>query len=102
MNSEQINEPRSEDRREPPGTNGAGRSGAASENANRRQRESQAAELVKVVQTAEGEGGRLFHDGDEGYAVVPVSDHVETHALRSRGFRRWLSFKFFKATGRMP
>ena len=95
-------ESRSEDGRESPGTNGAGRSAGASGNADRQQRESQAAELVKAVRTADGEGGRLFHDGDEGYAVLRVRNHLETHALKSRGFRRWLSFTFFNATDRMP
>ncbi len=78
------------------------RGAAASENVRGQRRESQAGELVKIVRTARREGTRLFHDGEECYVVLPAKDHVETLALKSRSFRRWLGFKFFEATGRMP
>lgn len=45
----------------------------------------------------------LFHnpDGDP-YATIRVGDHVETHPVRSRGFRRWLSQQYFDQTDNGP
>jgi hypothetical protein len=44
------------------------------------QRESQATALVKLVQSR----AELFHHGDDCYATVEVSGHLETHSLKSR------------------
>jgi hypothetical protein len=48
-------------------------------------------------------GAELFHDpAGEGYATVTVQTHRETHRLRSRGFRRWLSSRFYAAHEKAP
>jgi hypothetical protein len=45
----------------------------------------------------------LFHtvDGD-GYADIEVDGHRDTWPIRSRGFRHWLSQRFFDDTGGAP
>jgi hypothetical protein len=47
--------------------------------------------LVEVLGDPDDSRCELFHDRDgEGYATMLVGDHVETHAIRSRSFRKWL------------
>ena len=42
----------------------------------------------------------LFHTADsDGYADIEVDGHRETWPIRSRGFRHWLSQRFFDDTG---
>ncbi|MEK6206943.1 MAG: bifunctional DNA primase/polymerase [Chloroflexota bacterium] len=60
-------------------------------------RESQATQLVRLAEDAE-----LWHAPDgEAYATVPVvrqdMKHLETHAARSAGMRRWLQHRYFRA-----
>lgn len=59
---------------------------------------SQASVLVEVAQDAD-----LFHtsDGDT-YATIPINGHRETWALKSRGFRDWLSKRFYESEGSIP
>src|SRR5215472_6255385 len=38
----------------------------------------------------------LFHRGEGCFATINVSEHVETHALRSRGFRSFLGKRYFE------
>lgn len=59
---------------------------------------SQASSLVALATVAE-----FFHtpDGDA-YATLPVNEHRETVALRSKGFRDWLAFGFYRSTGNTP
>ena len=59
---------------------------------------SQASVLVEVTQDAE-----FFHtsDGDT-YATLPVNGHRETWALKSRGFRDWLSKRYYESEGSIP
>ncbi len=54
--------------------------------------------LMDAVMAAE-----LFHtvDGD-GYADIDIDGHRETWPIRSRGFRHWLSQRFFEDTGGAP
>ena len=45
----------------------------------------------------------LFHTADgTGYADLQISGHRETWPIRNKGFRRWLSRRFFEATGKAP
>src|SRR4051794_23792647 len=45
----------------------------------------------------------LFHSPDEtGYADVNVDDHRETWPIRSKGFRRWLTRRFYLETDSAP
>jgi len=37
---------------------------------------------------------------DEVYATVKVSEHFETWPLKSRGFRDWLTYRFYEVVGR--
>jgi hypothetical protein len=55
-------------------------------------RESAATALVKQARlTAE-----FFHSGEECFATVDIEGHLETYAVRSRGFRSWLGKRFFE------
>ena len=49
------------------------------------------------------EEAKLFHapDGDA-YASVQVGKYTETWALRSKGFRKWLGYKFYLTFGKTP
>ncbi|MDX6269893.1 MAG: hypothetical protein QOD28_1116 [Acidobacteriota bacterium] len=59
---------------------------------------SQASLLVEVAEDAE-----LFHTGDgDTYATIPINSHRETWALKSRGFRDWLSKRFYETEGSIP
>ena len=59
---------------------------------------SQANILVNLGQTAE-----LFHAPDgTGFADLDVNDHRETWPVRSKGFRRWLTRRFFDEAGGAP
>jgi hypothetical protein len=59
---------------------------------------SQASVLVEIIKDAE-----LFHtsDGDT-YATIPINNHRETWALKSRGFRDWLSKRYYESEGSIP
>lgn len=63
-----------------------------------KQRPSQATRLVSLAAGAE-----FFHtpDGDA-FASVPIAQHRETWALRSKGFRRWLAYRYYSATEKTP
>ena len=42
---------------------------------------------------------KLWHDADgTGYATLAVREHEEHHLLRSKGFKDWLRYRFYKAT----
>jgi hypothetical protein len=56
------------------------------------ERESQATQLVNL---ALGQV-TLFHDGEDTFATFPVRDHIETHNLKGRAFRRWLTGAYFE------
>ncbi|MFN2513394.1 MAG: hypothetical protein ABR568_18470 [Pyrinomonadaceae bacterium] len=59
---------------------------------------SQASMLIEVT-----EGTELFHTGDgDTYATIPINNHCETWALKSRGFRDWLSKRYYDAEGSIP
>lgn len=60
--------------------------------------QSQASVLVGITDEAE-----LFHtaDGDT-YATIPVNNHRETWAIKSRGFRDWLSKRYYESEGSIP
>jgi hypothetical protein len=62
------------------------------------ERESQATQLVNL---ALGEA-TLFHYGENVFATLPIRDHVETHDLRSRAFRRWLAGAYFEREQKAP
>jgi 5S rRNA maturation endonuclease (ribonuclease M5)/SAM-dependent methyltransferase len=54
----------------------------------------QASELVKIAKEA---GVDLWHDPDgNGYATIPVADHVEHWPVRSRSFRLWLRRRYYE------
>ena len=65
-------------------------------------RPTQANQLISIADT----GCTLFHDGDEAYAEIEVkiknTGHCETWPVRSRGFRQWLQFRYFKEHGGAP
>jgi hypothetical protein len=48
-------------------------------------------------------GAEFFHaPAGDAYATVLVGDHRETHAVRSKGFKRWLVRRFFEQYHRPP
>ncbi len=61
-------------------------------------KKSQSSVLVELIEDAQ-----LFHtsEGDT-YATIPIKHHLETWALKSRGFRDWLSKRFYESEGSIP
>ncbi|MFL6211815.1 MAG: DUF3854 domain-containing protein [Pyrinomonadaceae bacterium] len=58
----------------------------------------QASVLVEVT-----EGAELFHTSDgDAYATIQVNGHHETWPLKSRGFRDWLSKRYYETEGSIP
>lgn len=57
-----------------------------------------------IVALALDAGVDLFHGGGgadaTAYAAIPVGDHVETHPVNAKGFRRWVARLFYEATGK--
>ncbi len=54
--------------------------------------------LIELAQEAE-----LFHSPDAvAFADLVVNGHRETWPVRTKGFRRWLTRRFFEATGSAP
>jgi hypothetical protein len=67
-------------------------------NENKRDRQRQADVLIDLAKGAE-----LFHGPDStGYADLEVNGHRETWPIRSKGFTRWLSRRFFESTASAP
>ena len=64
--------------------------------AGKEERESAATKLLGLASGC----AELFHAGDSCYATITIREHRETHALNSRGFRRWLMKIFFEQCGR--
>nr|QIO37294.1 hypothetical protein HAP40_19310 [Bradyrhizobium sp. 1(2017)] len=63
-----------------------------------RARRTQASILAELAQSAE-----LFHAPEgTGYADIDINSHRETWPIRSRGFRRWLTRRFFDEVGGAP
>jgi hypothetical protein len=61
-------------------------------------KDSQASLIVSLAEDC-----RLVHDSEgTSFAIVPSGAHFETHKLNSKGFRRWLSFKFYTEFGKSP
>jgi len=52
-----------------------------------------AATMLVALAKAEAD---LFHWGECCFATISVSEHMETYALRSRGFRSWLGKRFYE------
>ena len=54
--------------------------------------------LIELAQSAE-----LFHAPDTtGFADLEINGHRETWPIRAKGFRRWLTRRFFETTGGAP
>ena len=61
-------------------------------------RPKQADILIEIAQSAE-----LFHTAAGiGFADLHIGGHRETWPIRSKGFRRWLTRRFFESTGGAP
>jgi hypothetical protein len=61
-------------------------------------RPSQADILIDLAQTA-----KLFHVPDgTGFADLDIPGHRETWPIRAKGFRRWLTRRFYEDTGGAP
>jgi hypothetical protein len=64
--------------------------GAKSPESETTKKKSQASVLVELIEDSD-----LFHTSEgETFATVQIRDHLETWALRSRGFRDWLSKRY--------
>jgi hypothetical protein len=69
-------------------------------NGGTKERVSQSQRLVELVTTGSAE---LWHNPDgDGYASIVVGDHCEHHAIRKRGFKRWLSRLYYLDCGGAP
>jgi hypothetical protein len=61
-------------------------------------RPKQADILIQIAESAE-----LFHTADgTGFADLDIDGHRETWPIRSKGFRRWLTRRFFEQTAGAP
>lgn len=61
-------------------------------------KKSQSSVLAELARKAE-----LFHTSEgEAYATVSINGHLETWALKSRGFRDWLSKRYYELEGSVP
>lgn len=62
------------------------------------ERRSQATVLTELASEV-----ALFHTSDgEAYASVEINGHLETWPLKSRGFRDWLTHRFYKVESKAP
>jgi len=61
-------------------------------------RSSQAATLVDLARAH----AKFFHDGENTYASVEVSQHTENYDLKSRAFKRWLAQLHLTQTQKVP
>jgi hypothetical protein len=61
-------------------------------------KKSQSSVLIGLIDDAE-----LFHtsEGDT-YATIPIKGHLETWSLKSRGFRDWLSKRYYESERAIP
>lgn len=49
------------------------------------------------------EEAKFYQDDlEEGYASVIIKDHRELYKIRSQKFRKWLTFHYYKTTGKAP
>ena len=63
-------------------------------------KKSQATQLVQLVLD---EGCELFHDDEQrAYASMHVNGHIETWPIRRKGFRQWLSHRYFSVNKTSP
>jgi len=62
------------------------------------ERESQATQLVKLALA----NGEFFHDSDDCFTTLAIADHRETHNLKSRGYRRFLGYEYFREYEKAP
>src|SRR5262249_14148553 len=77
---------------------GPGRTGGSNSVTGKAEKMSAATRLVQLV---EGAGVELFHNVEHAaYARVPCGTHHEVWAVRSTGFRRWLSHRYYSEGGR--
>ena len=75
------------------GGNGAGDGGGAGDG--RRRRPPQRDNLIALVDDCE-----LWHCQDsEAYATIPVNGHFENLEIRTRDFKRWLGWRYYKQIG---
>jgi hypothetical protein len=62
------------------------------------ERKSQATVLIELANKAE-----FFHTSEgEAYASVDINGHLETWPLKSRGFRDWLTRRFYEVESKSP
>ena len=60
-------------------------------------------ESTEKTKIAATDGVRLFHAPDgTAYATILVGDHTETHPVRSSAFKRWLTQREYRQTGKIP
>ena len=61
-------------------------------------KENQATRILNFADDVE-----LLHTPDgEAFATIETNGHFENHYLRSKAFRSWLAYQFFKAENQMP
>jgi hypothetical protein len=72
--------------------------GAKSPESETTKKKSQSSVLVELIT-----GTELFHtsEGDT-FATIPMNGHRETWALKSKGFREWLSKRYYETEGSIP
>ena len=55
-------------------------------------------QVIELAETAD-----LFHTPDRvAYASIEVDGHIETHGIKSRTFKQWLTRRFYEESGQPP
>lgn len=72
--------------------------GAKSPDSETTKKKSQSSILIELIEEAE-----LFHTSEgETFATIPIKDHLETWSLKSKGFRDWLSKRYYESERAIP
>ena len=60
-------------------------------------------ETQKDALIRHGSIAQLWHDPDQqAFASFSIKDHTENHALRSKPFRSWMVYQFYRETEKAP
>ena len=60
-------------------------------------------ETQKDALIRHGSKAQLWHDPDQqAFASFSIKDHTENHALRSKPFKSWIRWQFYRETEKAP
>jgi hypothetical protein len=84
-----------------PSSNGTGTTPPAPAGTSKEDKPERKSAATRLVELVEAAGVELFHTVENAaFARVPCDTHIEVWAVRSAGFKRWLTHRFYGAEGR--